>query len=78
MFRCLFPELAQRLLVVGRNIGVSGYSNIIEELIETTPSLYDGIHSEINNEADSLRGDNEYGIVPIISRNKKLENEQGL
>lgn len=78
VFRCLFPELAQRLLVVGRNIGVSGYNNIIKELIEMTPSLYDGIHSEINNEVDSLRGDNEYGIVPIISRNKKLENEQGL
>lgn len=76
--RCLYPNMAQRLLIIGRNIGVKGYDNIIKELIEMSPVSSDSIHNDINDEVNGFMGENEYGIVPVISRNKKVQNEQGL
>ena len=29
-------------------------------------------------EVSSFMGENKYGIVPVVTRNKKVENEQGL
>lgn len=78
VFRYLYPNLAQRLLVIGRNIGVNGYDNIIKELLDMSPVSSDGIHNDVSTEVGSFMGQNKYGMVPVITRNKKVENEQGL
>lgn len=78
VFRYLYPNLAQRLLVIGRNIGVNGYDNIIKELLDMSPVSSDGIHNDVSTEVSGFMGQNKYGMVPVITRNKKVENEQGL
>lgn len=78
VFRYLYPNLAQRLLVIGRNIGVNGYGNIIKELLDMSPVSSDGIHNDVSTEVSGFMGQNKYGMVPVITRNKKVENEQGL
>lgn len=78
VFRYLYPNLAQRLLVIGRNIGINGYDNIIKELLDMAPVSSDGIHNDVTTEVSSFMGEIKYGIVPVITRNKKVENEQGL
>lgn len=78
VFRHLYPNLAQRLLVIGRNIGVNGYDNIIKELLDMSPVSSDGIHNDVSTEVSGFMGQNKYGMVPVITRNKKVENEQGL
>jgi len=78
VFRYLYPNLAQRLLVIGRNIGVNGYDNIIKELLDMSPVSSDGIHNDVSTEVSGFTGQNKYGMVPVITRNKKVENEQGL
>lgn len=78
VFRYLYPNLAQRLLVIGRNIGVNGYDNIIKELLDMSPVSSDGIHNDVSTEVGGFMGQNKYGMVPVITRNKKVENEQGL
>lgn len=78
VFRYLYPNLAQRLLVIGRNIGVNGYDNIIKELLDMSPVSSDGIHNDVSTEVSGFMGQNKYGMVPVIIRNKKVENEQGL
>lgn len=78
VFRYLYPKLAQRLQVIGRNIGVNGYDNIIKELLEMSPVSSDGIHNDVNTEVSGLMGQNKYGVVPVTTRTKRVENEQGL
>lgn len=78
VFRYLYPNLAQRLLVIGRNKGVNGYDNIIKELLDMSPVSSDGIHNDVSTEVSGFMGQNKYGMVPVITRNKKVENEQGL
>lgn len=78
VFRYLYPNLAQRLLVIGRNIGVNGYDNIIKELLDMSPVSSDGIHNDVSTEVSGFMGQNKYGMVSVITRNKKVENEQGL
>lgn len=78
VFRYLYPNLAQRLLVIGRNIGVNGYDNIIKELLDMSPVSSDGIHNDVSTEVSGFMRQNKYGMVPVITRNKKVENEQGL
>ena len=56
VFRYLYPNLAQRLLVIGRNIGVNGYDNIIKELLDMSPVSSDGIHNDVSTEVVVLWG----------------------
>ena len=53
-------------------------THVIKELLEMSPVSSDGIHNDVNTEVSGLMGQNKYGVVPVTTRTKRVENEQGL